>query len=178
MNEYLVLDIETKFLSTEVEGGWNNIPAFGLAVAVTMHHDGMWNVWLENDATALIETLEATPLIVTFNGIRFDYEVLRPYGLEPELFYPKSFDILAEMQKVLGHRVSLDSVARATLGRRKSGEGLKAVKWFRNGEIAKVIEYCKQDVELTKDLYEFAKKNGHLWFNSYKTAKTKCPLEM
>ena len=185
MDSYIVLDIETKKTANEVEGGWNNIPAFGVAIAVLWHqvwghfsfHSDFSNaeiipaihsladkgtyVW---DIELLISYLNNCEKIVTFNGVNFDYEVLRPYGLQPELLYHKSFDILDRMKKALGHRVSLESVAQATLGVGKIGNGIEAVRLWKEGKIEAVIDYCKHDVEITRQIYEFIQKNGFCYY--------------
>ena len=190
MDNYIVLDLETQKLSDEVEGGWNNIKDFGVAVAICWHEghyklkEGFFSIHADwNDATQrpaidalsdkgiyvwdidlLISYLESAPLIVSFNGIKFDYEVLRPYGLKPELLYPKSFDILDRMKKVLGHRVSLESVAQATLGVGKTGSGTEAVRFWKEGKLDAVIDYCKMDVDITKRIYEFIQKHGFCYY--------------
>lgn len=177
MNDYLVLDIETKRLSTEVEGGWNNIGGFGLAVAVVEYADGHTAIFDEGNCDILISELSLAQEIVTFNGITFDYEVLRPYGLDPESLYSKSYDILHQMQQVLGHRVSLASVALATLSEGKSGDGKDAVKWFKAGQIDKVIKYCKQDVEITRRIYEFICTHGYCFYKDLRGSTKTCQLK-
>jgi DEAD/DEAH box helicase domain-containing protein len=62
----------------------------------------------------------------------------------------------------LGRRLKLDTVAQATLGKNKSGNGLEAIEWWRNGEIDKLIYYCKEDVMITRQLYDYALANGKL----------------
>jgi DEAD/DEAH box helicase domain-containing protein len=69
---------------------------------------------------------------------------------------------LKEVKKSLGFRLKLDSIAQGTLGHGKSGHGLEAITWWKNGEIAKLIKYCIDDVKVTKDIYEYALKNGNL----------------
>jgi DEAD/DEAH box helicase domain-containing protein len=101
---------------------------------------------------------------VTFNGEGFDFKVLSAYG-SVETLYRKSADMLARLSKQLGFRVKLDSVAQATLGRGKTGSGTECVAWWRSGDPAqrqKAVEYCKMDVELTRDIYLFAQQHGHL----------------
>lgn len=176
MSEYVVLDVETKRLSTEVQGGWKNIPDFGLAVAVLMYDDDHHAIFTESNSDLLAAELQNAQRIVTFNGIRFDYEVLRPYGLDPEALYPKSFDILHEMQQVLGHRVSLNTVAQATLGTEKTADGKLAVQWYKAGKLKKVIKYCVQDVLVTKRIYEYARDNGFVYYFSRLGAKVPCHL--
>jgi DEAD/DEAH box helicase domain-containing protein len=176
MNPYLVLDIETQRGAQEVPGGWNNIASFGLAIAVTIDQEGEWEAYDETLSNVLVKELHHTNHIITFNGIRFDYEVLRPYGLKPEFLYHKSYDILVEMQKVLGHRISLESVARATLGEGKNSSGLQAVQWYKEGKIDKVIEYCKKDVDITRRIYEFIKKHSYVQYMSLSGEVRTCSL--
>jgi DEAD/DEAH box helicase domain-containing protein len=58
--------------------------------------------------------------------------------------------------------VSLDSVARATLGDTKIADGLQAVKWWREGERNLLAEYCKADVDVTRRIYDFGCENGYV----------------
>jgi DEAD/DEAH box helicase domain-containing protein len=73
-----------------------------------------------------------------------------------------TFDILEDIYNRLGFRLSLDHLAKETLNRGKTADGLQAVEWFRNGEMDKLTEYCRQDVRVTRDLFEYGLKNGHL----------------
>jgi len=73
-----------------------------------------------------------------------------------------TFDILDDIKKRLGFRLSLDHLAEETLGRKKTGHGLQAIEWFRNGEIEKLHSYCKEDVAITRDLFEYGINNGFL----------------
>jgi len=156
----LIFDLETQLLSDDV-GGWDHIAKMKLACAVT--HDLATNTfreYTEADAPKLIADLKAAQLVVGFNVKRFDYEVLRPYAGK-KLIVP-TVDLLEDIYSVLGFRVSLDSVAAATLGHSKSADGLQAVKWFKQGQLPKVIEYCKQDVIVTRDLYLFGQQHKHV----------------
>jgi DEAD/DEAH box helicase domain-containing protein len=71
-----------------------------------------------------------------------------------------------EIEKVLGHRVSLNSVASATLNESKSGSGLDAIKYYRSGDMENLKKYCLDDVRLTRDVYEFGKRFGHVYYFS------------
>ena len=156
----LVFDLETQLLSDDV-GGWDHIAQMKLACAVT--HDMMTNTfheYTEADAPKLIADLKAAQLVVGFNVKRFDYEVLRPYA-DKKLILP-TVDLLEDIYSVLGFRLSLDSVAAATLGHSKSADGVQAVKWFKQGQLPQVIEYCKQDVIVTGDLYLFGQQHKHI----------------
>ncbi len=155
----IYLDIETLRLSHEVEGGWNNIRAFGIAVAVTWDKDNGFRRWFEDDALKLITELEQYTHVITYNGNRFDIEVLRAYA-PVENIRKASLDILEELHKVVGHRVKLDQVAKETLGTAKSGDGLKAVEWWRAGQKDRVAEYCEQDVAILRDVVEHGRSKG------------------
>ncbi|MGC2421731.1 MAG: ribonuclease H-like domain-containing protein [Candidatus Acidiferrales bacterium] len=157
----IYLDIETLRLSNEVEGGWGNIRAFGVAVAVTWDSDNRFRRWFEGDSEKLVAELGTFTRIITFNGNRFDLEVLRAYAPVDEL-RQRSFDVHEKLYKQLGHRVKLDQLARDTLGRAKSGDGLQAVEWWRAGEKERVAAYCEEDVAILRDLVEHGRAKGYV----------------
>ena len=159
MDDIVFFDLETKYLADEV-GGWGNIPKMELAVAVTYSTaDSAYHHFVEDQVAELADRLQKADLVVGFNVRRFDYQVLQPYTDIP-LQKLATVDMLQDLHRVLGFRVSLDAVAEATLGTSKSADGIQAVHWFRRGEIDKVIAYCQQDVKVTRDVYEFGKRHG------------------
>ena len=160
-SDVLVLDVETQYLSDEVPGGWNAVEKFKVALAVTWDERSGIRLWYEEDVPTLLAELERFDPIVTYNGENFDFRVLGAYGSVKSL-YRKSRDMLSFLNKKLGFRVALDSVAQATLGRRKTGSGKASVGWWRSGDKQKVIDYCKKDVELTRDVYLFGKAKGYV----------------
>ena len=157
----IYLDIETLRLSHEVAGGWGNIRGFGLAVAVTWDPEHNFRAWYEADAQPLVTELTLFKSVVTFNGNRFDLEVLRHYAPGHKL-HARSFDVHEDLYKRLGHRVKLDQLARDTLGLAKSGDGMQAVTWWRAGDKKKVVEYCEKDVAILRDLVAFGRAKGHV----------------
>ena len=159
--EEIYLDIETLRLSHEVVGGWGNIRGFGLAVAVTWDAGQGFRAWYEPDAERLIGGLAAFKRIITFNGNRFDLEVLRHYSPGHKL-HSRSFDVHEDLYKRLGHRVKLEQLARDTLGTAKSGDGMQAVAWWRAGDKTKVVKYCEMDVSILRDLVAFGREKGHV----------------
>jgi DEAD/DEAH box helicase domain-containing protein len=160
----IFFDIETLRLSHEVEGGWSNIAGFGLAVAVTWDAQNRFRRWFEPDVKPLISELSRFARIVSFNGDRFDFEVLRGYHPVSKLV-PKSFDLLVDLHRKLGHRIKLDDLARETLGQQKTGDGLEVVQWWREGRKEKVCTYCENDVQLLVDLVEFARRKKYVVVN-------------
>jgi DEAD/DEAH box helicase domain-containing protein len=165
----IFFDLETQRIFDEV-GGRLNIRKLGMSVAVTYSTaDEAFHRYVEEDAPRLIAELEAADRVVGFNVLSFDYEVLRAYqaGFVP----PDTVDMLDHIYRRLGYRVSLDNLASTTLGTSKSADGLQAVRWFREGRIQEVLDYCQQDVEVTRLLYEHGRKHKHLKFrdNRYRT---------
>jgi DEAD/DEAH box helicase domain-containing protein len=160
----LVLDVETQFLSDEVPGGWTAVDKFRVALVVTWDEANGARVWFEEDTQRLLSEAEAYHPIVTFNGENFDFKVLSAYG-SVDALYRKSRDMLKILRQRLGFRVKLDSLAMATLGRGKTGSGTEFIDWWRAGDPAsrqRAIDYCKMDVEITKDIYLFGRKHGYV----------------
>src|SRR3989344_1221809 len=75
-------------------------------------------------------------------------------------------DLMEDVTNVLGHRLSLDSIAQATLGTQKSGHGLDAIRYFREGNMEKLKSYCLDDVRITRDIFEYGKKHGNVKYSS------------
>ncbi len=98
-----------------------------------------------------------------FNILNFDYPVLKAYTNERLNDLP-SLDLLDDLYNKLGFRVGLDALAEATLGKNKSADGLQAIEWFKQGKIEELIAYCRDDVAVTKALYEFGRDNGYVQF--------------
>ena len=138
-------------------------------------------VYWEKDAPALIAELKSADRVEGFNIIGFDYEVLKPYARNENFRAFRTTDMLQDIYRTLNFRLSLDSIARATLGATKTADGLQSVEWFRNGELEKVAEYCKSDVDITRRVYEFGRENGFVhYYSKYDTqtngSKLKCPV--
>jgi DEAD/DEAH box helicase domain-containing protein len=102
-------------------------------------------------------------LIVGYNALEFDYQVLRAYTKDPLDELPTT-DMMQHLAERLGFRPSLESVATATLGVKKSADGLQAVRWYRQGHIDKVLDYCEKDVRITKEVYEYGRYHRLVYF--------------
>ena len=166
----LVFDLETKRTFDEV-GGREHIDKLEMSLGVAYDYStGLYTTYLEADVEALIDELLSADLVVGFNLIRFDYVVLQPYTPH-DLKKIKTLDILARAATVLGFRVSLESFARATLGVGKMADGLQAVAWYRSGQMDKLEEYCRKDVDLTRQLYDVGRKNGKIYFVSKRSGR-------
>ena len=160
-----VFDLETQKSAEEV-GGWGNIHKMGLAVGVVWDSlDREFFTYEEKDARPLVDKLRTADLAVGFNIIGFDYTVLQPYS-DFDLQEINTFDMLVDVKKRLGFRLSLNHLAQHTLNAKKSADGLISLQWYKEGKISKIIQYCKQDVEITRDLYLFGEKNGLVKYKS------------
>jgi RNase_H superfamily len=159
----LVLDLETKRSFDEV-GGAHNKAKMGVSVVGVYHYDGDKYVAYREDRFAELTTaLKEAELIIGFNLHGFDYPVLAS-EIGDWVYNLPTLDLMMEVQKAIKQRVSLDSIAKATLGSGKIGSGLDALEYYRIGNWEKLERYCLEDVKLTKDIYEYAKKNGHVLF--------------
>jgi DEAD/DEAH box helicase domain-containing protein len=165
-------DLESQKLFEEVGG--HDPSKLLLACGVTWstaRND--FSVYWEKDALALIAELKSADRVIGFNILNFDYEVLKPYAPGENLRSIRSTDMLQDVFKALGFRLSLDSIAKATLSATKSADGLQSVQWFKNGELEKVAEYCKADVDITRRVYEFGRGNGYVHYYSKLGSKLK-----
>lgn len=130
-------------------------------VAIHDSDSGECSSYFKDELHKLWPILERTDMLIGFNSDTFDIPLLNRY-YPGDLSHVRSLDLLSEVQKVLGRRIRLQSLAEATLGRGKSGDGLKAQDWWKEGKKAKVAEYCIEDVRLTRELYDYALQNGVL----------------
>lgn len=165
-------DLESQKLFQEVGG--RDASKLLLACGVTWstaRND--FAVYWEKDAPALIAELKAADRVVGFNIMNFDYEVLRPYAPKENFRIFRSTDMLQDIYRALNFRISLDSIAKATLGANKTADGIMSVEWFRNGELDKVAEYCKADVDITRRVHEFGREHGFVYYYSKLGSKLK-----
>jgi DEAD/DEAH box helicase domain-containing protein len=156
----IVFDIETTNTFSDVGSADPSL----LDIAVVCIHDSETDAYqhfLQEDLAKLWRILERADMLIGFNSDHFDIPLLNKY-YPGDLTQIKSLDLLKEVHKVLGRRIKLDTLAEATLGEKKSGNGLEALRWWRNGEKQRVIDYCIQDVKVTKNIYEYARENGKL----------------
>jgi DEAD/DEAH box helicase domain-containing protein len=171
----LVLDVETRYLASEV-GGWGNIQRLRVAVAVAYSSEtDRYLEYMEDDVRDLISLMQTAQLIVGYNVLRFDYEVLQAYTSFRLSSLP-TLDLMQHLQRTLGWRPKLNSVALATLGQAKTGDGLQSVRWFRTGEISRVIEYCRQDVAVTWQIYRFGKEHGFVYVHKRAQGRLQVPV--
>jgi len=158
----IIFDIETK-------NAFSDLPkrdVLGLDLSLVGVYDSAtdkYEAYLEEDLTKMWPIFEQADLLIGFNSNYFDIPILNKY-YPGDLTNLKSLDLLEEIHKVLGKRTSLNSLAEGTLNSQKSGDGLMAIEWWKNGEIEKLKKYCIDDVRVTKEIYDFARENNYLLY--------------
>jgi len=157
---YIVFDIETANVFPSLARA--DIEHLDLALVGAYNSEtNSYTSYVKEELPRLWPLLEHTDLLIGFNSDTFDIPLLNRY-YPGDLTCVQSLDLLREVQKVLGRRIRLQSLAEATLGKGKKGDGTKAVMWWQDGLVDKVREYCIEDVRLTKELYDYALKHGVL----------------
>ncbi|MBC8065278.1 MAG: ribonuclease H-like domain-containing protein [Chlorobia bacterium] len=161
-------DLETQKSAQEV-GGWDHIADMKMSIGVTYSTArGSYVIYHEKDIDQLITELQRADLVIGFNLLRFDYTVLMPYTLFDFSQVP-TLDMLVDLESKIGHRIGLDSLAEASLGVNKTAVGTDALKWWKEGRLMDIAEYCCYDVKVTKCVHEFGATQGKVFYESNKT---------
>lgn len=167
----LVIDFETKKSFAEV-GGEQNKKDLGISVAgVYSYAKDAFFAFEEHEIPEFERMLKETEHIIGFNLKYFDLPVIEPYMKETDFADFMVTDMFKDAEDFLGHRIGLNALAKATLRVSKSGHGLEALQWFREGKVQQVKDYCLDDVRITRDLYEYGKRYGHMLFESNRDGK-------
>lgn len=170
-------DLETQRSAGEV-GGWHNAQLMRVALACTWDSlDRCFRSYREAQVDDLLRELSEADLVIGFNVLRFDYQVLRGYTDQPLDRLP-TFDLLEEIRARLGFRISLGHLAEETLGVSKSADGLQSLQWWKEGRIEEIERYCRQDVALLRDLFDHACQQGHLIFKTKRGERVRAPLPL
>jgi len=171
-----VFDVETRRSAAEV-GGWHKAEKMGISIAI-LYDSGPdeFFVYRDDELCEMISRFQELDLVVGFNNKRFDNLVLSAYSSFPLHTLP-TLDVLEVVKNRLGYRLSLDHLAEQTLGIKKSADGLQALKWYKEGRLDLISEYCQKDVEITRDLFLYGLENGYLIFKNKAGCKVRCPVE-
>jgi RNase H-like protein len=175
MKNIVYFDLETQRSADEV-GGWEHISRMGMSVGVTYSTARAdYRVYGEKHVDDLVKELMRADLVVGFNNLRFDYEVL--HGYTPfDLRQVPTLDMLVDLHDKLQHRLSLDSIATATFGVEKTAEGMQAIQWFKEGKLIEIAEYCCYDVKITRLVHEYGAQNRQLHYMNRFGKKLSVPV--
>jgi DEAD/DEAH box helicase domain-containing protein len=175
MRNIVYFDLETQKSADEV-GGWDKVRDMRMSVAVTYSTArGGYRIYGEKDVDELLTELQRADLVVGFNNLGFDYEVLHGYTVY-DLRQLPTLDMLVEVKKTVLHRLSLDSIAHATMGVQKTSEGMQAIRWFKQGRLVEIAEYCCYDVKITRLIHEHGAQHRQLFYTNKFGAKLPVPV--
>jgi hypothetical protein len=164
MPDIVYFDLETQRTANDA-GGWHNKHDMKMSVGVTYSTASeRYRIYSEPRVNELIDQLLKADLVVGFNSLNFDYEVLMGYTILDLPHQLRTLDILVEVEKRIGSKPNLDNLAMATLGVRKTAGGVDAIKWWREKRVLDIAEYCCFDVKVTKMVHEFGITNRQLFY--------------
>lgn len=170
-------DLETQRTANDA-GGWDKKRDMGMSLGVTYSTaTGEYKIYDEKRVDDLVSQLLKADLVIGFNVINFDYEVLMAYTILDLKHQLPTFDLMLDIEKKLGHRLSLDSLAQATIGAGKTSDGLEAIRWWREGRMLEIAEYCCFDVKATRLLHEHGCKHKELFYDDRFAQRRRVEIE-
>lgn len=156
----VILDLETKHTFRE----FSDHKQLGISVvAIYDYATKKGQVFTEKELNQLYPILEKASYIIGYNSRSFDLPVLQAY-------YPgnienfSQFDILEDIKEKIGRRIGLNDVAFATLNEKKTGHGLMAIDYYKEGKWDELKKYCLDDVMVTKKLFEYGIEHGEIFY--------------
>ena len=155
----------SKLEGIEYCGGWNDHANMGITVIGAYdYQEDRYRVFCKDNFQRFIaRAAQPDMLLVGFNSIAFDNAVI---GAELQIPFPEGicYDLLREswVAAGLGPKFEypshigygLDAMCARNFGTKKTGDGAVAPVLWQRGEIGQVIDYCLNDVRLTKQLFD------------------------
>jgi DEAD/DEAH box helicase domain-containing protein len=170
MSNLVYFDLETQKSAAEV-GGWHNKRAMKMSLGVTYSTQrGSYEIYRESEVDALLQELQRADRVIGYNVIDFDFEVLGAYSVF-DLSQVPVLDLMRDVEKVVGSRIGLDAISEQTIGAGKTADGLEALKWWKQGQMARIAEYCCYDVKATRLVHEYGNAYGCVFYYSNKTQR-------
>lgn len=163
--DIVYFDLETQRTANDA-GGWDRKCNMQMSVGVTFSSaSGRYEIFSEAQAQKLVERLRRADLVVGFNVLNFDYHVLMGYTILDLVAELPTVDLMLDVEQRVGHRLGLDAIANATLGVQKTAGGIDAIKWWREGRLMEIAEYCCYDVKVTRLVHEHGCRAGELFYH-------------
>ena len=156
----VILDLETKKTFREE----SEHAKLGISVvAIYDYATNQGQVFTESELSKLYPILEKSSYIIGYNIRSFDLPVLQGYYPgKVEVF--SLFDILDDIKEKIGKRIGLNDVAGATLNEKKTGHGLMAIDYYKEGKWDELKKYCLDDVMVTKKLFDYGLEKGEIYY--------------
>lgn len=169
----LIYDIEIKKAilgkkDQPIEGieyckGWGDHAGMGIScIGAYDYVEQRYRVFMDDNIGEFQKLVDSRKLIVSFNGLAFDNRVCAANGVVVR--DDRSYDILVELWAAAGlgpHFTfpthvgfGLDAVGEANFGIRKTGHGALAPVDFQLGNYGALIDYCLNDVAMTKRAFD------------------------
>ena len=156
----IILDLETKRTFRDVDRHRD----LGISVVgIYDYKSGEVCIFTEDEFNKLFSLLENASYVIGFNIKNFDMPVLQAY-YPGDITQFAIFDICDDVKERIGRRMALNDLLHATLGKKKSGHGLEAVDLYNQNKWEELKNYCRDDVTLTKELYDFGARYGHVCY--------------
>jgi DEAD/DEAH box helicase domain-containing protein len=162
----IVFDLETQKSFDEVGGRGKHDLLKISVLGLYSYPEDKYHCFTEDQVYRAGEMFQEADQIIGFNIKHFDFEVLKPY-VNYDVHQLPYLDIMQEVEKIIGHRVKLDNLAQTTLGIGKNGDGLEALRMYKQGRIDELKKYCSNDVKVTKELYDYVLRYNKLLYKDY-----------
>lgn len=160
----VIFDIETQNSFAEVNNDFSKLKIS--VVSVYSYGTGAFQSFSESELGKLWPIFEKADRLIGYNSEHFDIPILGNYYMGDLTKFPH-LDLLVKIKESLGIRLKLKDVAEATLDEvTKSADGLQALRWWKEGKIDEIKKYCEQDVNVTKQVYEFGRDNRQLFYKT------------
>ena len=169
-------DLETQRTANDA-GGWDKKRNMGMSVGVTYSTvNSEYRIYSEAKVDELVRELLKADLVVGFNILNFDYQVLMGYTILDLTHQLSTLDLLTEVESTVGRKPKLENIAQSTLGLSKTGDGVDAIKWWREKRVLDIAEYCCFDVKVTRLVHEYGTLNRELFYTDKFNRRVKIPV--
>jgi hypothetical protein len=154
--------------------GWTDYEGMGISVVgVYDYVENRYRVFMDDNINELQELIDSRDLVIGANSIGFDNKLCEANGIK--ISHKNQYDVMLEIAKLVYpdskkpyfKGCGLDNCVKANFGTQKSGHGAMAPIDWQRGKVGTVIDYCLNDVRLTKKLVD------EIIYN----AKLKSPLD-
>jgi DEAD/DEAH box helicase domain-containing protein len=173
----IYFDLETQRTANDVNE-WERKIDMGMSLGVTYSTTlSEYRIYPEKRVNDLIQQLLRADLVVGFNIVNFDYQVLMAYTILDLPHQLRTLDLLVEIEKAAGNKLKLGNIAQATLGVRKTGDGVDAIKWWREKRVMDIAEYCCFDVKVTKLVHEHGLEHRELFYTDKFSRKQRVQIK-